>query len=78
VVKGYLPEARLAGPNAPRRNRIRVVIVDSSASRRCPNPLVEEYLRDHGNEFELTYTAVDKDDRVELPSLEGDIKVYTR
>jgi len=65
-------------PKGNQRNRINVVIVDSSVSRRAPGPLVENYLEVNKNSFKLAYTAVDRDDRVELNTFVVNIKVYTR
>ena len=85
TLKAYLPEARIPifegkgiqrGSSPLVKKRIKVVVVDTSV--RSADPLVERYLETNGGKFELSYTAVDKDDKVELPSLEGDIKVYTR
>jgi 4-amino-4-deoxy-L-arabinose transferase-like glycosyltransferase len=78
VAKAYLPDVRIARSRGIQTNRIKVVIVDSSVSRRSPDPLVESYLETNRNEFKLAYTAVDKDDKVELDNFEGDIEVYTR
>ena len=55
-----------------------MVIVDSSVSRRSPDPLVESYLETNRNKLKLVYAAVDRDERVELANFEGDIEVYTR
>ena len=77
VAQAYLPEARFTRPESNRRNGFKVVIVDSSISRRSPDPLVESYLETNRNKFKLAYTAVDREDRVELSNFEGDIKVYT-
>jgi hypothetical protein len=78
VAQAYLPEAQINRPEGNRRKGIRVVIVDSSVSRRSPDPLVESYLETNRNELKLAYTAVDRDDGVELANFEGDIEVYTR
>jgi len=78
VAQAYLPEARIIRPEGNQERGIEVVIVDSSVSRRSPDPLVESYLETNRNEFQLAYTAIDRNDRVELSNFEGDIKVYTR
>ena len=78
LAQAYLPEAPIMRPEGNQKERIKVVIVDSSVSRRSPDPLVESYLETNKNKFELAYTAIDRDDRVELSNFEGDIKVYTR
>jgi len=78
VAQAYLPEATITRPKGNQRKRIEVVIVDSSVSRRAPDPLVENYLETNRNRFKLAYMAVDRDDRVELSNFEGDVKVYTR
>jgi hypothetical protein len=78
VVQAYLPEARFTRPEGNQTQGIKVVIVDSSVSRRSPDPLVESYLETNRDQFKLAYTALDRDDRVELSNFEGEIKVYTR
>lgn len=78
VAQAYLPEARITRRKGNPRQGIKVVIVDSSVSRRSPDPLVESYLKSNRSKFKLAYTAADRDDRVELDNFEGAIKVYTR
>ena len=78
VARAYLPEARITTSEGNQPKAIKVVIIDSSVSRRSPDPLVEGYLEANRNMFKLAYTAVDPEDRVELDNFEGAIKVYTR